>query len=136
MKIMQMSAVAQEIIDAVASLVGGRTINIMDTEGIIIASSDSSRIGSYHKGAAEAVLNRKDVHISPEELPFYPGAKEGINMPIIKDDQILGVVGIYGEPSEVSEAALQATSLAHSYSIIFSLDLFKWMSVTISRFRS
>jgi carbohydrate diacid regulator len=100
-----MPAAAQEIIDAVAPLVSGRTINIMDTEGIIIASTDPKRIGTFHQGAAEAVQKCQNIHIYPEELPHYAGAKEGINMPIVKNDHTLGVVGIYGLPEEVEEAA-------------------------------
>lgn len=105
MKLGQIESVAQEIVNATAPLVGGHTINIMDTNGIIIASSDSERIGSFHQGAAEVLAQRTPVRIFQQDLPRYPGSKEGINLPIIKEGQVLGVVGILGDPRLVEAAA-------------------------------
>jgi len=105
MKLGQIESVAQEIINATAPLVGGRTINIMDTAGVIIASSDRQRIGTFHQGAAEVLENRAAVRIYPSDLPHYSGAREGVNLPIIKGEKLLGVVGILGNPDEVEDTA-------------------------------
>lgn len=104
MKLAQIEPVAQEIVNATAPLVG-HTVNIMDTAGKIIASSDHDRVGSFHQGAAEVLERRTAVRIFPADLPRYPGAKEGVNLPIIKNDKLLGVVGILGNPVEVEAAA-------------------------------
>lgn len=105
MKYPPIQTVAQEIVDAIKPLVRDRTINIMDTGGTIVASSDPARVGTFHQGAAEAAANRRAVYIQPEEVPAYPGAKEGINLPVVKNGELLGVVGIYGVPEEVEQAA-------------------------------
>ncbi len=105
MELAQIEPIAQEIVNATAPLVGGRTINIMDTSGVIIASSDPKRIGSFHQGAKEVLEHGTPVRIHPEDLSRYPGAKEGVNLPIIKAGELLGVVGILGDPRQVEDAA-------------------------------
>lgn len=102
---MLLEPLAKEMVDAVSGFVEGRTINIMDTRGIIVASSDQARVGSFHQGAMEAVRTGKIVNITREQVPAYPGAKEGCNMPLRVDGTIIGVVGIWGDPSEVQALA-------------------------------
>ncbi len=96
---------AQEMVDAIAQIVSNRTINIMDKNAVIIASSDPNRIGTFHQGAAEVLASGKPVYIQKDALSRYEGAKEGINLPIVLDDKLFGVVGIYGNPDEVKDAA-------------------------------
>lgn len=98
---MLLQPLAKEMVEAVSGLVEGRTINIMDTEGIIVASTDPDRVGSFHQGALEAVRTGKMVNITREQLSAYPGAKEGCNMPLRVSGTIIGVVGIRGDPPEI-----------------------------------
>ena len=98
---MSISRSAQEMVDAIAQIVSGRTINIMDQNAMIIASSDPKRIGTFHQGAAEVLASGKPVYIQKDELARYEGAKEGINLPIVLNEKLFGVVGIYGNPDEV-----------------------------------
>ena len=93
---LEFSSMAQDFVEATSSLVGGRTINIMDREGTIIASTEKERIGTFHQGAAEVIATGKPVLIETKDLPRYPGAKEGYNMPIFLKDELIGVVGIFG----------------------------------------
>lgn len=102
---MLLDELAKELVEVTSSLVGGRTINIMNPEGIIIASTEHERIGSFHQGAREAVRTGKVVNIRKEELDRYPGAKEGCNMPLRVDGTIIGVVGIYGDPEQIRDVA-------------------------------
>ncbi len=102
---MLLEEMAKELVTYTSDLVGGRTINIMNTEGIIIASTEEHRIGSFHQGALDAVRTGKPVAIEPEEVSRYPGAKQGYNMPIRIDGDIIGVIGIFGTPSEIRPLA-------------------------------
>ena len=77
-----------------------KNINIMDETGCIIASSDITRIGTYHSGAQQVISQKLDELVICEEEQ-YTGAKNGINLPIIIEDEIVGVVGITGEKEEV-----------------------------------
>lgn len=68
-------------------------INIMDEDGIIIASGDKKRIGTIHMGAIEAINKRTIVSVSDHSSSIKPG----VNMPIMFQDKIIGVIGITGE---------------------------------------
>lgn len=83
---------AQNIVDKMMQDIP-YNINIMDRTGTIIGSGNKRRIGSMHRGAAEAIAKREAVEI------FEDGSlgKKGINLPIEWNGQIVGVVGISGE---------------------------------------
>lgn len=91
----QMQNIVEELEDAIQ-----KNINIMDETGCIVASTDASRIGTYHSGA-QRVINQKLDELVISESNQYAGAKNGINLPIIIDGEIAGVVGITGEKEEV-----------------------------------
>lgn len=77
-----------------------KKINIMDETGRIVASTDPERIGSYHAGARRIIREKlEELLILPDEC--YEGTKEGINLPIVLDNKIIGVVGISGKKEEV-----------------------------------
>lgn len=95
---MLLQPLAREMVEAVSGMVEGRTINLMDTKGIIVASSDPARVGSFHQGAMEAVRTGKMVSITKEQVADYSGAREGCNMPLRVNGTIIGVVGIWGDP--------------------------------------
>lgn len=99
------SDLAQDFVEATSSLVRGRTINLMDTKGMIIASTEHGRIGDFHQGAKEAIETGRPVRIAKADLPKYKGAKEGYNMPIFQNGQVIGVVGVYGQEEEVQDVA-------------------------------
>jgi carbohydrate diacid regulator len=77
-----------------------RDINIMDKTGKIIASTDITRLGSYHQGA-QRIINQKMAELLIGDGIYFEGAKRGINLPIYINDEIVGVVGITGERKEV-----------------------------------
>jgi len=90
----------QKIVDRVISILG-KNINIINSEGIIIASGDKTRVNTFHKGAKLAASEKKEVIVEDKDLNSYEGCRKGVNLPIYHNDQVLGVVGITGEPSDV-----------------------------------
>ena len=102
---MLLEELAKDLVEITSALVSGRTINVMNTDGIIVASTEKERIGSYHQGAREAVQTGRVVSIRQDQLSAYAGAKQGINMPIRVDGTIIGVVGMYGDPEEIRDMA-------------------------------
>ena len=98
---MHLHEIAQKIVDATMEVIDNRNVNIMDRDGMIIASGEKNRINTYHKGADDVIKSGKIIEIYPEEVPEYPGAKEGVNLPIQVGDKTVGVVGVYGHPNEV-----------------------------------
>ena len=102
---MLLDELARELVEVTSSLVGGRTINVMNTDGVIVASTEHQRIGSVHEGAREAVATGRTVNIYKDQLDRYPGAKEGCNMPLRVNGSTIGVVGIYGDPDQIRDVA-------------------------------
>lgn len=102
---MLLEDLAPDLVEVTSQLIGGRTVNIMNTEGIIVASTEKARIGTLHQGALEAVRSGKPVVIEKGQLDRYPGAKEGYNMPLRVNGSIIGAVGVKGEPAEIQDLA-------------------------------
>ena len=108
-------SLAQELVEASSALLRNRTINIMDMEGIIIASTEHERIGTLHTGARKVAQTGENLAISKEDVPLYPGAKEGYNMPLVVQGQMIGVIGMYGEPEDVMDLAMLLKVYASRY---------------------
>lgn len=92
------SKIAKEIVNE-TSLRLHRNVNIMNTDGIIIATMDKSRLGSIHQGAIEVLATQKTLVI--HENQKWEGAQPGINLPIVFMNKIIGVIGITGDPIEL-----------------------------------
>ena len=91
---MLLEELAEDLVSATSGLLDGRIINIMNPDGIIIASTQPERIGTFHKGARDAAVSGKPVSIRPDQIQEYSGAREGYNMPLRVGGNIIGVVGI------------------------------------------
>ncbi|WP_080872698.1 CdaR family transcriptional regulator [Oceanobacillus timonensis] len=79
-----------------------RNVNIMNTEGIIIATRDNSRIGTFHKGALE-VLQSGETQVIFAEQESWTGTQPGINLPIVFQEKMIGVIGVTGDPVEMGD---------------------------------
>ncbi|MBK5201838.1 MAG: helix-turn-helix domain-containing protein [Spirochaetaceae bacterium] len=89
---------AKEIVSQISILLGTK-MNIMNSEGIIIASTNQNRIGTFHKAAYDIIKNNlHDYEISSENK--VEGTQPGQNLPIYVEDEIIGVVGITGNSEE------------------------------------
>jgi carbohydrate diacid regulator len=80
-----------------------RNINIMNGQGIIIASCDQSRIDDIHEGALEVLKNGETLKISEGDRAKWRGAQPGVNLPIVFQNKIVGVLGITGNPDELAD---------------------------------
>ncbi|MEY8371606.1 sugar diacid recognition domain-containing protein [Aerococcaceae bacterium 50-4] len=72
-------------------------INIIDRQGIIIASGDPDRIGSFHFSGKKAFDRKAKVLVHADQ----GGVRKGANEPVTIQGEIICVVGISGEPQEV-----------------------------------
>lgn len=80
-------------------------VNVILPNGIIFASGDKSRIGKIHEAGRKAALEKKRINIFPEDANLFKGVAPGINQPIIVDDQVQLVLGVTGNPNEISRYA-------------------------------
>ncbi|MFB0835831.1 CdaR family transcriptional regulator [Arthrobacter halodurans] len=93
---------AQRVVDQVSPALA-HNINVMDRAGIVIASRDPARIGTLHRGAREAAATGVPAVIHAGEEPA--GARPGVNLPLTLDGDIVGVVGLTGDPATVLPVA-------------------------------
>lgn len=97
-------ALGSEMVSALRPLVGDHAVHFMEAGGTIVASSDPSLIGTFHRGAAEAASNRRLVRSESNGNPLA-GADEhgGINLPVINNGELYGVVGVHGHPEDLEQ---------------------------------
>lgn len=91
---------AQDIVDKMMDVIP-YNVNIMNSEGVIVGSGDRNRIGKLHEGALMAINSGSLIAVHEVQ----GGAKPGINMPIYFNNEIMGVIGISGEPNIVTQFA-------------------------------
>lgn len=96
------SVLAQKLVKRIMKQLG-YNVNIMNENGIIIASGDSNRIGHFHEIAYKIINERLDIVSVAQNDSYYIGVKPGINMPIYYGNKIIGVVGITGEPEKIKD---------------------------------
>jgi carbohydrate diacid regulator len=80
-----------------------RNINIMNNQGVIMASCDHTRIDDIHEGALEVLKNGETLKITEGERTKWRGAQPGVNLPIVFQDKIVGVLGITGNPDDLAD---------------------------------
>jgi carbohydrate diacid regulator len=80
-------------------------INIMDRHGVIIASRDPARIGSFHDAAQRLVATGADQEVVEDRPSLPAGVRPGVNLPIVSKGETVGVVGVTGDPVEVGPLA-------------------------------
>lgn len=93
---------AMQIVGEISQLVK-QNINLMDETGHIIASCDKSRIGDFHYGAYKIITECLDEYYLKKD-DKERGMKQGINLPLELDGEIVGVVGITRSHDEVITA--------------------------------
>jgi carbohydrate diacid regulator len=93
---------AKKIITEVKKLIDENVI-VIDLDGMIIASTDESRIGTLHEGGVITSKQNKTLIITEQDERNLKGVKAGINLPIVFHQNVIGVIGITGNPSEVSQ---------------------------------
>lgn len=81
-------------------------VNIMGETGHIIASSrNPERVGTFHEVAYQLIREHQEMMIIDDTSGYF-GVKSGVNLLLSSGKQILGVVGVTGEPEKVKEIAL------------------------------
>lgn len=80
-------------------------INIMNFNGEIIASFDKKRVGTIHEGARKVLEREETVILSKEDSATLEGTQPGVNLPIIFQDNIVGVIGITGNPEKLTHVS-------------------------------
>lgn len=91
---------AQSIVISMKEIIN-QELNFINIDGIILASTDESRIGEHHAGAKRVIETKTDLIVEYDGQ--YEGTKKGINIPIYSDQHLVGVIGITGNKDEVEK---------------------------------
>ena len=94
------TGMAQPIVDQMIKVID-YNVNIMNHEGLIVASGDESRIHQKHQGALEAIELKRERVIYEPDFQDMVGTNIGVNVPIEINEDIIGVVGITGDPNKI-----------------------------------
>jgi len=102
-------AVASNIIEFIFTATGMYSI-VCDDDGTIVAAKISSRIGNVHTGARKMLReNLPHIIVTAEEETASGGViKAGINLPLRHNEEVIGSIGITGDP----EKTLLVTKMA------------------------
>lgn len=90
--------IAQDIVNRVMKVIP-YNVNIMNQDGVIIASGDRSRLNKIHSGALLVLDEKKSVEIYKNT----DKEKAGINLPIIFSNETIGVIGVTGNPDDIRQ---------------------------------
>jgi carbohydrate diacid regulator len=90
---------AELIVTEISKLIK-RNLAFIDTSGVILVSTESHRNGTFHAGA------KKLIDEGLEELAIYADnaelqIKKGVHTAIVLNDEIVGVIGITGDPADI-----------------------------------
>ncbi|MEJ2794273.1 sugar diacid recognition domain-containing protein [Iodobacter sp. LRB] len=94
------AALAQEIVNRTMAIIGSN-VNVIDASGTVIGSGDVGRLGKQHEGALLVLSQQRTVEIDDAMAQQLHGVRPGVNLPLRLAGQIVGVVGITGQPDAV-----------------------------------
>ena len=98
-------SVAQQIVETVKD-VSACDINFIDSSGMIFASTDPSRTGSFHEIGRQVVRTGETIEVETDDSFF--GTHRGVNLPVRYQGEVIAAIGISGAPSEVRKYAYLA----------------------------
>lgn len=101
---MLLPELAEKIVKEVQRFIREEII-VIDTEGQIIAGTSRERVGDFHEGALHAIKSKGKFIISENDIQKLKGVKAGINLPIFFQNEVVGVIGITGNPATVTPFA-------------------------------
>ena len=99
---------ATQIVDTVHD-VCGHDINFINKNGIIYASTNTSRIGSFHEIGKKAADTKTVIEVQDND--HYEGTSSGVNIPVTHNGYLIAVIGISGSPDEVRKFAYLAEKI-------------------------
>lgn len=116
------TGLAQEIVTRTMRIIPFN-VNVMDANGVILASGNPDRVGELHAGALLALAKKLTVEIDDAAARKLHGAQPGTNLPLSAGGQVCGAVGLSGAPDKVrqygelvrltAEMILEQAALAH-----------------------
>ena len=103
-------SLAEQIVNTIKD-VCNHNINFIDCSGIILASTNPARIGTFHEIGLKAAQTGTSIEVT--ENDSFSGTQKGINMPLYHEGRILAVIGITGVPDQIRKYAYLAERITN-----------------------
>ncbi|MBQ7758047.1 CdaR family transcriptional regulator [Anaerotignum sp.] len=84
------------------SLIIGHDVLITDKVGVVVASSDLTRVGTVHEASVQVINDGKMAYHDSRAVVKLAGTRPGMTIPFYVEDDVVGTIGITGAPQEVS----------------------------------
>ncbi|HBM65100.1 MAG TPA: CdaR family transcriptional regulator [Pseudomonas sp.] len=91
---------AQDIVDRAMAILPCN-VNVMDSQGLILGSGEPERINTRHEGAQLVLANGRIVELDSDAAKCLKGVQPGVNLPLMLDGRLMGVLGLTGDPQQV-----------------------------------
>ncbi|WP_412460015.1 sugar diacid recognition domain-containing protein [Pseudomonas sp. SC11] len=91
---------AQDIVDRAMAILPCN-VNVMDSQGLILGSGEPERINTRHEGAQLVLANGRIVELDGEAAKCLKGVQPGVNLPLMLDERLIGVLGLTGDPQHL-----------------------------------
>jgi carbohydrate diacid regulator len=91
---------AQEIAASITAAIGFNVL-VTDRQGRVIGSADPTRVGTMHEASVSVVRRRTEAWHDPEAARRLSGVRPGITLPLKLGQEVVGTVGITGDPAIV-----------------------------------
>jgi carbohydrate diacid regulator len=86
-----------------------------DEHGMIVASTDLTRINSFHEGSQVSMLKKEKMIMTNNLAKELSGVREGVVLPIMIHGRPFGVLGITGDPEKVGPFATLVRKVAELF---------------------
>ncbi|MBD1589880.1 sugar diacid recognition domain-containing protein [Pseudomonas typographi] len=93
-------ALAQDIVDRAMAILP-HNVNVMDSQGLILGSGEPERINTRHEGAQWVLANGRVVELDANAARRLKNVQPGVNLPLLLEQRLVGVLGITGAPDTV-----------------------------------
>lgn len=96
------NSISQDLANQIVSTVKdvcGKDINYIEPNGIIYASTNASRVGTFHEIGKRVADTGQSIEVKKEVE--FAGTDQGVNIPIYYNRNLLAVIGITGNPDEI-----------------------------------
>jgi len=89
-----------------SSLTIGRNVLITDEKGYVLASNMEGRAETLHEASLEVIRTGRTAYHDENAAAKLKGTRPGMTIPLLVDGQVIGTIGVSGEPQEVSRYAV------------------------------
>lgn len=98
-----------------ASNIIGYSVLLTGNDGIVLGSSDPDRVGTLHEASLEVIRSGCQAYHDEQQAKAYQGTRPGTTIPIIINDEVVGSIGITGQPEEISKYGILIKKLAEVF---------------------